>query len=170
MDAEVVDLLREIRDRLAGLPEAIAMAIKSERSPRRRSQADAVALATLAARDRRRGDGPSFTLHQLAEHAQLTVAPVVALRETLATIDPTRLGRLLRRAADCGIDGFTVTAPETMRAGVKWETAIAGPDPASRLVQPARSKRIFHAAAPLDPRTSPAPRTLACERRQVGDF
>ncbi len=120
-DPEALELLSEIRDLLMALPGAIAASIERQhRTPRRLSQADGAALRQLLPVIVAAVQGHPFTLRELAEHATLNIAPAIALRDALVSITSRRLGRLLRRAADVGINGFRITALESTRDGVKW--------------------------------------------------
>jgi hypothetical protein len=116
MSEPTVALLAEIRDLLAGLPAAIAAAVgqQSVAQPRllQKQLAEVVPLlqAIVSA------PNPPFTARVLAERAKSSAA----LEATLASTGPHRVGRLLRRAADCGVAGFVVVALGSTRHGALW--------------------------------------------------
>ena len=143
-DAEIATLLREVRDLIAGLPAAIAAAIRQERAPRRLSPADVAEFARLLPiiTGAACGQEFKFTMRQLWQHAELSIAPSIALREALETTDPVRLGKLLRRGADCGVEGYVITAVQGTRSGVKWHVARVVSGPRTDLARFASPRRV----------------------------
>jgi hypothetical protein len=74
--------------------------------------------------------------------AELRIAPAIALHEALATTDPVRLGKLLRRGADCGVEGYVITAIQATRSGVKWHVARVVSGPRTDLARFAPPRRV----------------------------
>jgi len=119
-DEALVELMREIRDQLAALPAAIAAAIGQRHAARRLSRADETALSALLPAIAKAVGNRPFSMRELIQHAALEIAPAIALREALASADPRRIGRLLRRCCGNDVGGYRVREVDSRRDGVVW--------------------------------------------------
>lgn len=130
MSNELIAVLTELRDEQRAsreLLERIACALEQSRAHNRLSASDQAAARALLPVIAAATYGRTFTMLELWRHAELGIAPaVVALREALATTDPRKLGRLLRRLSDCGDEAYEITAAETTRLGVRWRVVERG--------------------------------------------
>jgi len=123
MDAEALQLLREIRDlHRAGLDELRALRGTLAPHIRKRTlcNGDRDALERLLPAIAEAVGTLTFSTHELIEHAKLEIKANVALREALASIgdNPRKLGRLLSRGTDIDVAGFRIAESGSSRDGV----------------------------------------------------
>lgn len=116
MNAEALDLLREIRDEL--------MLLRSALSPKQRQTAlcngDRAALGVLLPAISEAVGSRTFSIRELLEHAKLEIDATAPLRAALAKVDasPRKLGRLLKRGTDVDIDGYRIVEIGASRDGM----------------------------------------------------
>jgi hypothetical protein len=137
-EAAILDALERIHAEVRGIHVALERAAGA---PRRLAPADRQAVASLLPVIAAAVMGRPFTIRELTKHACLNIAPALVLRAALADTSAVKLGKLFRRCADCDVDGYSITALESTRFGVRW--AVRCDDASSRIVTHFASSHAF---------------------------